>query len=947
MGVVEGDIKTFLIADVRGYTRFTQQRGDDAGADLARRFAAIVAELAPQHAGVLQELRGDEALVVFDSARQALRFALSLQDTIAEQGLPRPVGVGLDAGEAVPVEGGFRGGALNRAARLCALAKPGEVLVSEAVCELAGATDGVVYGLRRQERLKGFERPVGIVEIYPAERAPGRDLRRRATRALLGTRPRVRLAAAFAVAAALAAWVTVSTTGGGGKPRGLTTVGNSLAAIDPGTGRIDGDFPVGNTPTSVSVGHGAVWVLNADDKTVSRVDPANGSVNTFGVGSTPIDLAVGGAGVWVGNGVRPGSSVTPVLTGLSQLDPGNSGSLLQTVDLPDSEPVLPELAVGNRAVWTIGPDNGVYRIDPERRKVVAKVKSLVAMDIAVGPDGALWALSPDGHVLRVDKRSNRITFAIKPAASGLSDLAVGAGAVWASDPYDGTIWRIDPGPKPVTRTISVPSGTDQLAFGSRGLWAVDSLGGTVAQIDPRLNRIERTITVGNTPRGIAVGAGHVWVTVEGAANNSLPAAFRSTGAASIALPSSACGNVVYGGAGEPQDVIATDFPLHVGPRAPVLAMSQAVEFVLRQRHFMAGRYRIAFQSCDDSTAQSGNFDPLKCTANAKLAAADPHVLGVIGPFNSDCAAKEIPIAGRASLALVSPATSISSLTRAPPGSSSADLATLYPGGRRTFFRVYPADDSEATALAMLTKQLHAKRVFVLRGGDEEYVDDIAPWFAPAAQRLGITVAGMIKWEPDAKNDLGIAQAVKRSRADAVYLAGLPFDGRVAGEIIRHLRKEFGPRLPLIADDGFLPVSQLFQAAGPAARGIYLGTIGLTPNLLPAAGRRFLKQFAATQPGGVLDPSTGYWVAYAAAATQSLLDAIARSDGTRPAIVRALSTARLDATTVGEMAFDRNGDTTNRPIAIYRAQNPGGSIQFEAVQGASYVRTIRVPQHLLR
>ena len=84
------------------------------------------------------ELRGDEALVVFDSARQALQAALALQAQSSDDGeLPRGVGIGIDAGEAVPVGKGYRGGALNMAARLCSLAGPGEVLASEAVVHLA------------------------------------------------------------------------------------------------------------------------------------------------------------------------------------------------------------------------------------------------------------------------------------------------------------------------------------------------------------------------------------------------------------------------------------------------------------------------------------------------------------------------------------------------------------------------------------------------------------------------------------------------------------------------------------------------------------------------------------------------------------------------------------------------------------------------------------------
>jgi hypothetical protein len=66
-------IRTFLIADIRGYTRFTQERGDEAAARLAARFAEIVQEGVEASAGELVELRGDEALVVFASARHAIR----------------------------------------------------------------------------------------------------------------------------------------------------------------------------------------------------------------------------------------------------------------------------------------------------------------------------------------------------------------------------------------------------------------------------------------------------------------------------------------------------------------------------------------------------------------------------------------------------------------------------------------------------------------------------------------------------------------------------------------------------------------------------------------------------------------------------------------------------------------------------------------------------------
>ena len=73
------------------------------------------------------------------------------------------MGIGLDAGEAVPVGAGYRGGALNMAARLCSLAEPGQVIASEAVTHLARNVDGVRYLHGRIERLGGVHAGQGVV----------------------------------------------------------------------------------------------------------------------------------------------------------------------------------------------------------------------------------------------------------------------------------------------------------------------------------------------------------------------------------------------------------------------------------------------------------------------------------------------------------------------------------------------------------------------------------------------------------------------------------------------------------------------------------------------------------------------------------------------------------------------------------------------------------------
>ena len=69
-------LHTFVFADIRGYTAYMREHGDEEGARVAQRLAAAVEQLAPEHGGSAPRLRGDEALVIFDSARGALRYAL-------------------------------------------------------------------------------------------------------------------------------------------------------------------------------------------------------------------------------------------------------------------------------------------------------------------------------------------------------------------------------------------------------------------------------------------------------------------------------------------------------------------------------------------------------------------------------------------------------------------------------------------------------------------------------------------------------------------------------------------------------------------------------------------------------------------------------------------------------------------------------------------------------
>ena len=141
-------------------------------------------------------------------------------------------------------------------------------------------------------------------------------------------------------------------------------------------------------------------------------------------------------------------------------------------------------------------------------------------------------------------------------------------------------------------------------------------------------------------------------------------------------------------------LITSDLPLQGGARVSATQMAHAIEFVLRERRFRAGAYRVAYQSCDDSIASTGLYDEAKCASNARAYGENPDVLGVVGTFNSACAVFAIPELNRAPngpLAMVSPFNDFVGLTRQGPGIDPSLPAALYPTGVRNFVRVFPTE----------------------------------------------------------------------------------------------------------------------------------------------------------------------------------------------------------------------------------------------------------------
>ena len=109
-----------------------------------------------------------------------------------------------------------------------------------------------------------------------------------------------------------------------------------------------------------------------------------------------------------------------------------------------------------------------------------------------------------------------------------------------------------------------------------------------------------------------------------------------------ALPSSSCTGIEYKGDGDPDVLIASDLPLQGSSRTQTIQIVEAIRYLLEQDNYKAGDHNVAYQSCDDATAQAGKWDSGKCSTNAQSYAANEKLVAVIGTFNSGCAADRDP-----------------------------------------------------------------------------------------------------------------------------------------------------------------------------------------------------------------------------------------------------------------------------------------------------------------
>jgi branched-chain amino acid transport system substrate-binding protein len=374
-----------------------------------------------------------------------------------------------------------------------------------------------------------------------------------------------------------------------------------------------------------------------------------------------------------------------------------------------------------------------------------------------------------------------------------------------------------------------------------------------------------------------------------------------------ALPASSCSSIYYEGSGEPDFIVASDLPLQGAGRAQTTEMVQAIKFALKQRKFTAGGKQIGYQSCDDSTAQTGGWDSAKCASNARTYAGNKSVIGVVGTFNSGCAKIIVPVLNRANpgpLGMVSPANTSPGLTTNGPGAETGEPDKYYPTGQRNYARVVANDQIQGPADAMYAKELGLKNIYVLND-KQTYGYGVAVTFRGAAQKLGLQVAAFKGWDAKQSSYEALANSIKQTGADGIFLGGIICNN--GAKLIKDL-KQGVPDATLIAPDGFSDP----KSNGAAFDGSYVSVAGQPPTGLKGEGKKFVTDFGA-QIGATPNP----YSQYGAQAMDVMLDAIDKSDGTRASVAKALFGLKVTDGIIGTFTLNDKGDTSLNPITIYQ------------------------------
>jgi branched-chain amino acid transport system substrate-binding protein len=326
---------------------------------------------------------------------------------------------------------------------------------------------------------------------------------------------------------------------------------------------------------------------------------------------------------------------------------------------------------------------------------------------------------------------------------------------------------------------------------------------------------------------------------------------------------------------------------------------------------LPGGNKVEADSLDDTV--QGVHDPAQGAQNIKTFIADPAVMGVVGPFNSNVAKAEIPLTNDAGLAQISPSNTNTGLTK---GDDAKTLRSSHPN-TIAYFRVCTTDDRQGAAGAQFARKLGFKKVFVI-DDNETYGKGLADVFEADFAKLGGTILGHEHITKNQQDFKALLTKVHSLGPDAIFFGGTTSSG---GGLVRKQMADVGlGSVAYIGGDG-ISDEEFIKQTGSAADNSYY-TVAAPETSKLATAKTFI---AAYKKRFGEDP--GPYSANAYAAAQIIIAAIVKSGAspTRAEVLKNVAATTSIDTPIGTIGFDANGDTTAPILSFYAIK--GGKPKF--------------------
>jgi adenylate cyclase len=169
LGDEDGELGRVRVAlafcDLAGYTRYTEEEGEEEALSFVERFIEAVTETLPDDARVVKTI-GDEVMIVGQDVQALVDWAVGFQRLFDERPAPR---IGINQGPVIYRDGDYFGRDVNLTSRVVARARGGEVLVTDSVVEAVGDSDYLAFEGIGTVKLKGFDEPRTLYRAYPRD----------------------------------------------------------------------------------------------------------------------------------------------------------------------------------------------------------------------------------------------------------------------------------------------------------------------------------------------------------------------------------------------------------------------------------------------------------------------------------------------------------------------------------------------------------------------------------------------------------------------------------------------------------------------------------------------------------------------------------------------------------------------------------------------------------